>query len=66
VFPDIRGLKMGSQHFADRLLQEAGVAGLAGTAFGMYGDGHLRFSVANSEENITEAVRRIGEFVSKI
>ena len=41
---------------ADRLLQEAGVAVLSGTAFGEYGDGYLRLSYANSLENIQEAI----------
>jgi aspartate/methionine/tyrosine aminotransferase len=46
---------------ADLLLDEAGVACLAGTAFGQYGEGHLRFSYANSRENITRALERMGE-----
>ena len=41
------------------LLNEAGVACLSGTAFGSYGDGYLRFSYANSLENIQEALARI-------
>jgi aspartate aminotransferase len=50
---------------ADLLLDEAGVACLAGTAFGQYGEGHLRFSYANSRENITRALERIGEVLSR-
>jgi aspartate aminotransferase len=49
---------------ADLLLDEAGVACLAGTSFGQYGQGHLRFSYANSRENITRALERIGEVLS--
>jgi aspartate/methionine/tyrosine aminotransferase len=41
---------------ADRLLYDGGVAALAGTAFGEYGEGHLRLSYANSMENLEEAV----------
>jgi len=50
---------------ADLLLDEAGVACLAGTAFGQYGEGHLRFSYANSRENITRALERIGEVLAQ-
>jgi aspartate aminotransferase len=50
---------------ADLLLDEAGVACLAGTAFGRYGEGHLRFSYANSRENITRALERMGEVLSQ-
>jgi aspartate/methionine/tyrosine aminotransferase len=48
---------------ADRLLQEAGVCVLAGTAFGGVGTGHVRISYANSRENLTEALGRIEAFV---
>ena len=44
-----------------RLLQKAGVACLSGTAFGEYGDGYLRFSIANSYEKLMDAVERIRE-----
>jgi aspartate/methionine/tyrosine aminotransferase len=52
---------MKSKPFADMLLQDHGVAGLSGTAFGSHGEGYLRLSYANSEENITKALERIGE-----
>ena len=45
------------------LLEEAGVATIAGTSFGAYGEGYLRFSYANSIENIGEAIERIGEWL---
>jgi aspartate/methionine/tyrosine aminotransferase len=45
-------------HFTQQL-QKAGVACLSGTAFGAYGEGYLRFSYANSYENLMEAVERI-------
>jgi aspartate/methionine/tyrosine aminotransferase len=59
VFPNITGTGYSSRALADKLLDEAGVACLSGTAFGEFGEGYLRFSYANSLENIEEAVRRI-------
>jgi aspartate/methionine/tyrosine aminotransferase len=59
VFPNISGTGFSAKALADRLLDEAGVACLSGTAFGEWGEGHLRFSYANSLENLEEAVRRI-------
>jgi len=59
AFPDITGTGVSSRELADMLLNEAGVACLSGTAFGAYGDGYLRFSYANSLENIHEALARI-------
>jgi aspartate/methionine/tyrosine aminotransferase len=65
AFANITGTRMTSQDLADRLLDEAGVACLSGTAFGDYGEGYLRFSYANSYERLMEAVERIGLFLSK-
>jgi aspartate aminotransferase len=59
VFPNITGTGFSSRALADRLLDEAGVACLSGTAFGEFGEGYLRFSYATSMENIEEALRRI-------
>ncbi len=59
VFPNITGTGMGSKAFADRLLDEHGVAALSGTAFGAHGEGYLRLSYANSEENLLKALERI-------
>ena len=59
VFPNIFGTGYSARALADRLLDEAGVACLSGTAFGEFGEGHLRFSYANSLENIEEALTRI-------
>lgn len=59
VFPNISGTGLKSQQFADMMLEEAGVACLSGTAFGEYGEGYIRFSYANSIENIKEALSRI-------
>ncbi len=65
VFPNITGTGWPSKKLADAILDEAGVAGLSGTAFGEYGEGYLRFSVANSIANIEKALDRIGTWVSK-
>jgi aspartate aminotransferase len=59
VFPNIARTGYSAKALADRLLDEGGVACLSGTAFGEFGEGHLRFSYANSMENIQEALRRI-------
>ena len=59
VFPNITGTGMTSKQFADHLLNEHGVAALAGTSFGQYGEGYLRLSYANSEENLKKALERI-------
>jgi len=59
AFPNVTGTGMSSRDLAELLLNEAGVACLNGAAFGKHGDGYLRFSYANSLENIQEAIRRI-------
>jgi aspartate aminotransferase len=59
AFPNVSDLGITAEIFADRLLQEHGVATLAGTAFGPGGAGHLRLSYANSLENLRRAVDRI-------
>ncbi len=64
VFPSIQGLHVDSKTFADRLLAEADVAALSGSAFGSYGEGHIRLSVANSMDNIRKAADRIADFVN--
>ncbi len=65
AFPNITGTGMKSKELADALLEEAGVAALSGTAFGVYGEGYLRLSYANSYENLMEAVERIRGFLEK-
>jgi len=52
VFPNIRSLQMKSADVETALLQDAGVAALSGTAFGSNGEGYVRFSYANSQEQI--------------
>jgi aspartate/methionine/tyrosine aminotransferase len=59
VFPNITGTGWKSKALADALLEQAGVAALSGTAFGAFGEGYLRFSVANSLENLNMALERI-------
>jgi aspartate aminotransferase len=59
VFPNIAGTGYTSAELQARLLNNAGVAALAGTAFGPYGEGFLRFSYANSVENIRAALEAI-------
>ncbi len=65
AFPNVEGTGIDSEVLAHRLLEEKGVACLAGTCFGKYGDGFLRFSYANSIENIGKALERIKELVNK-
>jgi len=65
AYANVKGTGMDSKVLADRLLQEAGVACLNGGAFGHYGEGYIRFSYANSLENLMEAARRMGSFLSR-
>jgi aspartate/methionine/tyrosine aminotransferase len=64
AFPNITGTGFSSRELADRLLEEAGVACLSGTAFGRYGEGFIRFSYANSLPNIEEALKRMGSLLA--
>jgi len=64
VFPNIEETGIDCKVLASRLLEEKGVACLSGTCFGKYGDGFLRFSYANSIENIEKALARTGELLS--
>lgn len=66
VFPNISALGVPCEEFARTLLDEYGVASLAGTAFGEYGDGYLRFSYANSQENLREGVSRLRSYVDAL
>jgi len=63
AFPNVTGLGLGdSASVAERILQEAGVALLAGTCFGAAGEGYLRLSYANSLANLELAIERIGQW----
>lgn len=66
VFPNTQGTGWDSRKLAEYILNEAGVACLSGTAFGEAGEGYVRFSYANSLENIKLALTRIREAVEKI
>lgn len=66
VFPNISELGMDSAVFQRRLLDEYGVASLSGTSFGKHGAGYLRFSYANSQENLREAVARLRKCVAEL
>jgi aspartate aminotransferase len=59
VFPNITGTGMKSKDLETFLLEKAGVAALSGTSFGKYGEGYLRFSYANSQENLKKALDKI-------
>ncbi len=63
AFPNIEGTNMSAKALQDQLLEEVGVAIIAGTSFGAQGEGYVRFSYANSTENIREAIRRVKEFL---
>src|SRR5438046_1666293 len=65
VFPNIRATGWLSKKLADAVLDDAGVAALSGTAFGELGEGYLRFSVANSIENIEKALDRVAAWAKK-
>lgn len=66
VFPNVSSFGKSSKEIADYLLNEAGVACLAGTSFGEYGEGYLRLSYANSVENIEKALIKMKEALSKL
>lgn len=66
AFPNIVVPRMTSAQLADRLLEEAGVVTLPGTAFGEGGEGYLRLSYANSQEQLREGIRRIGSFLDTL
>ncbi|HTE64765.1 MAG TPA: pyridoxal phosphate-dependent aminotransferase, partial [Candidatus Binatia bacterium] len=66
AFPNIGSFGHSSSAIADHLLYDAGVCGLAGTAFGEYGEGYIRFSYANSREKIEAALARIAASLAKL
>ncbi|MFB0510004.1 MAG: pyridoxal phosphate-dependent aminotransferase [bacterium] len=65
VFPNIKKTGINGSELADRLLNEAGVACLSGTCFGKFGEGYIRFSYANSVENIKKALSKIEALLGK-
>jgi aspartate aminotransferase len=66
AFPNVSALPLGADALADRLLEEAGVALLAGTAFGAAGEGHLRLSYATSRERLAEGLARMRAFLAAL
>ncbi len=66
VFPNVKSLGLPSSKLQARLLEEAGVAALSGTAFGPGGEGYVRFSYANSKENIARALEKIESLLQKV
>jgi len=65
AFPNVTGTGWKSKALAESLLEEAGVACLSGSSFGEFGEGYLRFSVANSMENLAKALERIEQWAAK-
>ena len=65
TFPNIKQTGWPSKKLADALLDDAGVAGLSGTAFGAHGEGYMRFSTANSIQNLESALDRIEQWTKK-
>jgi aspartate/methionine/tyrosine aminotransferase len=59
AFPNITGTGMNARELQNKMLETAGVATVAGTSFGIHGEGYIRFSYANSVENIGEAIERL-------
>lgn len=59
AFPNIQGTGLTAQEAQDKFLNKAGVATIAGTSFGAWGEGYIRFSYASSIDNIREAIARI-------
>ena len=66
VFPSIAETGLSSHDFEESALSEAGVALLSGSAFGEYGEGYVRLSYANSQENIQIALENISKFVQSL
>jgi aspartate aminotransferase len=66
TFPNVTGTGLDARALQGRLLEEAGVATIAGTSFGEFGEGYLRFSYANSREAIAEAIERIRKLLGNL
>ena len=66
AFPNVEAVPLSADDLAARLLEEAGVAVLAGSAFGEVGRGNLRLSYANSVENLERALARMGELIAEL
>ena len=66
AFPNVEAVPLSADVLADRLLAEAGVALLSGTAFGAAGESHLRISYATSRERLAEGLVRMGAFLASL
>ena len=66
TFPNVSGTGLDARTLQNRILEEAGVATIAGTSFGEFGEGYLRFSYANSREAIAEAIERIRRLLGNL
>ena len=66
AFPSIADTGLSSREFEERAMQQAGVALLSGSAFGQYGEGYVRLSYANSQQNITKAIDRLTALVRSL
>jgi aspartate aminotransferase len=66
VFPSIKETGLSSSQLEEQALSQAGVALLSGSAFGEYGEGYVRLSYANSQENIQKALERLDKFVRSL
>jgi aspartate/methionine/tyrosine aminotransferase len=66
TFPNVTGTGLDARALQGRLLEDAGVATIAGTSFGAFGEGYLRFSYANSREAIAEAIERIRRLLANL
>jgi aspartate/methionine/tyrosine aminotransferase len=66
AFPNISGTGLKARDLQNQLLEEAGVAMLAGTSFGEYGEGYMRVSYANSPANITAALQKMRELLERV
>ncbi|MCB1416919.1 MAG: aminotransferase class I/II-fold pyridoxal phosphate-dependent enzyme, partial [Nitratireductor sp.] len=64
AFPNISATGWKAKALASALLEETGAATIGGPDFGILGEGYIRLSYANSEENITRAIDRIGDFLA--
>jgi aspartate/methionine/tyrosine aminotransferase len=66
AFPNVGAVPLATDRLADRLLEDAGVAVLSGTAFGDAGEGHLRLSYAAARDRLEEALRRMAAFLAQV
>ena len=66
AFPNVTGTGYDARTLQGHLLEQAGVATVAGTSFGEFGEGYLRFSYANSREAIGDAVERIRRLLGNL